>query len=86
MVFVFSGRELYNDLQERIDYTHWYDDPAHPYVYGCELGRLLRLFVDSMMHEAEHKLSDYKNEQENAEYLVAALETFGLEEIMASVK
>lgn len=70
------------DLQKRVHDAHGYDDPAHPHVHGCELGRLLRLLVDAVVHEAEGELRDDEDEQQDADDLVGAVELLGLGEMV----
>lgn len=48
--------------QKRVHDAHGYDDPAHPHVHGRQLGRLLRLLVDVVVHEAEGELRDDEDE------------------------
>lgn len=80
---VFSGAS--KNSQKRVHDAHGYDDPAHPHVHGRQLGRLLRLLVDAVVHEAEGELRDDEDEQQDADHLVGAVELFGLREMMCAV-
>lgn len=65
-------------VQERIDDSNGYDDPAHPDMHRCEIGWLLCLLVDPVVHEAKHKLANDENKEQDTEDLVGIVELLGL--------
>lgn len=76
------GASVERNSQKRVHDAHGYDDPAHPHVHGSQLGRLLRLLVDAVVHEAEGELRDDEDEQQDADDLVGAVELLGLGEMV----
>lgn len=81
-----TGQWYGTHAQEPHDSSSSDEDAAKPYMDRCKLGRLLGLFVDTMVEEAQEKLDDHQERNQQTDYLVRGVEIFALTSLSARGK